>query len=248
MPTYVKILEEGEGAEDEVLGVIWNCFWQWAHQRDRRSSIVSAPTQGADGKLVLSIDPGTGLPVSANDLRSAAEADDGIDIMFTQIVAPKQLALACTYWWKDNWEGDRVQVLAYTPKAQRTPEMIYAYKENVRKIKRKAHELAGQGLINVRPINPNDTEMHDLVWEDADCMTIGFAITWEGWEACREWIGEHAAVWDRKPGEGAPDILDVASDEVRANAPQWKKDERGKPSINVSSGGFKASSGGTLKF
>jgi hypothetical protein len=173
MPIHVQVLEEGEGAEDAVLGVIWSFYWQVSQSRDRRQAPASNPDDD-NPQPRQAVDPGTGLPMSANDLKARAFSDSGRDLMFSMVIPPVQLARASTYWWRDDWEGDRVQILAHTPRAEWTDEMLFAYEENLRRIKRRIHRLAeDHGWFDVRPINPKDAEMNDLDWVGEDRLTIG---------------------------------------------------------------------------
>lgn len=229
MPVHVQILEEGEGDQDMVLGVIWSFFWQMSQQRDRRQ----APS-GTDGDHGPQIDPGTGLPVSANDLRPKAFSTSGMDLMFSAVIPPVQLARAATYWWRDDWEEDHVQILTHTPREEWTDEMLFAYEENLRRIKRRIHKIAeDNGYFDVRPVNPRDPEMNDLEWVGEDRMTIGFRITHAGWDECQRWIRDHP-IWDQKRH-----VLDVATEEVKKNAPEWFKAEwKNAPAFDVGAGGF----------
>ena len=233
MPTHVQILEEGEGAEDSVLGVIWSFYWQVSKSRDRRQIVTSNPDDD-NPQPKQAVDPGTGLPVSANDLKSRAFSDSGRDLMFSMVIPPIQLARASTYWWRDDWEEDRVQILAHTPRDEWTEDMLLTYEENLRRIKRRIHRLAeDHGWFDVRPINPKDAEMNDLDWVGEDRLTIGFRITYAGWDECQRWIREHP-VWDQQRH-----VLDVAPDEIKKNAPEWFKAEyKNAPSFEVNSGGF----------
>jgi hypothetical protein len=232
MPIHVQVLEEGEGAEDAVLGVIWSFYWQVSQSRDRRQAPASNPDDD-NPQPRQAVDPGTGLPMSANDLKARAFSDSGRDLMFSMVIPPVQLARASTYWWRDDWEGDRVQILAHTPRAEWTDEMLFAYEENLRRIKRRIHRLAeDHGWFDVRPINPKDAEMNDLDWVGEDRLTIGFRITYAGWDECQRWIRENP-VWDQKRH-----VLDVAPEEIKKNAPEWFKQEYNAPSFEVGSGGF----------
>ena len=233
MPIHVQLLEEGEGDQDMVLGVIWSFFWQMSQQRDRRD----APSSNPDSETAQerqSIDPGTGLPTSANDLKPKAFSVSGQDLMFSAVIPPVQLARAATYWWRDDWAGDKVQILAHTKRAEWTDEMLFAYEENLRRIKRRIHQISeDSGFFDVAPVNPKDPEMNDLEWVGEDRMTIGFRITHAGWDECQRWIRENP-IWDQKRH-----ILDVAPDEIKQNAPDWFKDEYGNaPAFDVGAGGF----------
>jgi hypothetical protein len=233
MPTHVQILEQGEGAEDAVLGVIWSFFWQMSQMRDRREAPVNNPDSDLPQER-QAVDPGTGLPVSANDLRARAFSVAGQDLMFSAVIPPVLLARAATYWWRDEWKGDRVQILSHTPRAEWTDQMLFAYEENLRRIKRRVHKIAeDHGYFDVRPINERDVEMSDLDWVGEDRMTIGFRITHAGWEECQRWIRDHP-VWDKKRH-----VLDVAPDEIKKNAPEWfKREYENAPAFEVGIGGF----------
>jgi hypothetical protein len=233
MPVHVQILEEGEGAEDAVLGVIWSFFWQMSQSRDRRDVPDSDPDKDIVQKR-QAVDPGTGLPMSANDLKAKAFSTSGMDLMFSAVIPPVQLARAATYWWRDDWDEDKVQILAHTPRAEWSDEMLLAYEENLRRIKRRIHHMAeDQGWFDVRPIHDGDNEMNDLDWVGEDRLTIGFRITHSGWDECQRWIRDHP-IWDQKRH-----VLDVAPDEIKENAPQWYKDEHANsPTFDVSTAGF----------
>jgi hypothetical protein len=233
MPTHVQVLEEGEGPEDAVLGVIWSFFWQMSQSRDRRKHVDVDP-DSATPTSRPALDPGTGLPVSADGLRAKIYSDSGMDLMFSAVIPPIQLARAATYWWRDDWEQDRVQILAHTPRGEWTEEMLFVYEENLRRIKRRIHKLADDhGWFDVAPINPKDTDMNDLDWVGDDRMTIGFRITYQGWEECQRWIRDNP-VWDQKRH-----VLDVAPDEIKKNAPEWfKREYENSPAFDVGVGGF----------
>jgi hypothetical protein len=233
MPIHVQILEEGEGTNDNVLGVIWSFYWQMSQMRDRREAPVSDPDSD-EPQVRQAVDPGTGLPLSANDLKPKAFSVSGQDLMFSSVVPPVQLARAATYWWRDNWKDDEVRILTHTPRGEWTEEMLFAYEENLRRIKRRIHKLAeDHGYFDVRPIHDGDKEMHDLDWVGEDRLTIGFRITYAGWDECQRWILEHPA-WDQKRH-----VLDVAPEEIKKNAPEWYKSEhRNAPAFEVSAGGF----------
>lgn len=233
---HAHTLEERDNdPNDEVAGVIWSFYWQLRHSQDRRKTqTVTEPGDGPEAPPMRAlIDPGTGLPVSANDLRARSYADDGQDYMFTAIVPPAQLARAATYVWSEEHGGqDKRMAIAYIHRDNWTVEMTAAYKENVRRIKRRVHQLSERGYFNLRPINPRDTEMNDLDWVGDDRQTIGFAITYDGWMHCQEWISKNPA-WDHRVH-----ILDVCGEEVAKNAPEWLKQERKVPTFSVQSGGF----------
>lgn len=233
MPVHVQILEQGEGAQDSVLGVIWSCFWQMSQTRDRRKHFNVNPDAAVPTERPA-LDPGTGLPVSADHLRAKIYSDSGLDLMFSAVIPPIQLARAATYWWRDDWDQDKVQILSHTPRGEWTEDMLFVYEENLRRIKRRIHELADDhGWFDVRPINPRDKEMNDLDWVGDDRMTIGFRITYAGWEECQRWIRDHP-VWDQKRH-----VLDVATDEIKKNAPEWfKRDYENSPTFDVGVGGF----------
>jgi len=234
MGWHVHVLEERED-RDEVLGVIWSFFWQLAHSQDRRmTQPVTEPSDDPSAPPVLkpAIDSGTGLPMSANDLRPRAYADDGIDFMYTSIIPPEQLARAATYAWTDEGGQEKRVALAYIPRQQWTDEMTAVEKENLRRIKRKIHSFKDRGWFDLRPINPRDREMEDLDWTGKDRMTIGFSITYEGWVECQSWISKHPE-WDHRVH-----ILDVCGEEVAKSAPEWLKQERKAPTFSVGGGGF----------
>jgi hypothetical protein len=233
MPVHVQILEEGEGAEDNVLGVIWSFFWQMSQMRDRRDAPLADPDSDEPQKR-QAVDPGTGLPVSASDLKGRAYSTSGKDLMFSAVIPPVQLAKAATYWWRDNWKDDKVQILTHTPRGEWTDEMLFGYEENLRRIKRRIHRLAeDHGYFDVRPIHDGDAEMNDLDWVGEDRLTIGFRITYQGWDECQRWIREHP-VWDQRRH-----VLDVAPDEIKKNAPEWfKREHANAPAFDVGAGGF----------
>jgi hypothetical protein len=233
MPTHVQVLEEGEGPEDAVLGVIWSFFWQMSQMRDRRDVPVANPDSD-EPQVRQAVDPGTGLPMSANDLKARAFSTSGQDLMFSSVIPPIQLARASTYWWRDEWGEDEVRILTHTPREEWTDEMLFVYEENLRRIKRRVHKLEeDHGYFETRPVNPNDTEMGDLDWVGEDRLTIGFRITYAGWDECQRWIREHP-VWDK-----TRHVLDVAPDEIKQNAPEWfKREYENAPAFDVGAGGF----------
>jgi hypothetical protein len=235
MPIHVQLLEDGEGPEDAVLGVIWSFFWQMSQMRDRRDAPMSDPDADPREKQERqAVDRGTGLPVSANDLKPRAFSVSGKDLMFSAVIPPVQLARAATYWWRDNWKDDQVRILSHTPRKDWTDQMLLVYEENLRRIKRKIHRLAeDHGYFDVRPLNEHDVEMGDLDWVGEDRLTVGFRITHGGWDECVRWIRANP-VWDQKRH-----VLDVASDEIKANAPEWyKREHANAPAFDVGGGGF----------
>jgi len=237
MGWHVHVLEDRED-NDEIMGVIWSFFWQLAHSQDRRTSQVVSEPPDAKPAPRPAIDTGTGLPVSANDLRPRSYADDGIDFMYTSIVPPEQLARAATYAWRSEEGQDKRMALAYIPRKDWTDEMAAVEKENVRRLKRKIHNLKDHGWFDLRPINPRDKEMEDLDWTSKDRMTIGFSITYEGWLQCQDWISKHPE-WDHRVH-----VLDVCGEEVAKAAPEWLKQEKKAPTFSVGSTDFAVGSGG----
>ena len=136
MPITVQILEEGEGSEDAVLGVIWSFFWQMSQMRDRRDAPLSDP-DAEEKQERQAVDPGTGLPMSANDLKARAWSTSGKDLMFSAVIPPVQLARASTYWWDHNWKDNKGEILTHTPRDKWTEEMLLGYEENLRRIKQR---------------------------------------------------------------------------------------------------------------
>lgn len=92
-------------------------------------------------------------------------------------------------------------------------------RENARQIKLVVHRLASEGYFNARPINPQDREMSDLVWEDRDGMTLGFKLTWAGYQRMLE-VTQNDPELRRQAH-----ILTLAGKELRETAPEWAKAE-----------------------
>lgn len=76
-------------------------------------------------------------------------------------------------------------------------------------------KLAAEGLFNAKPIDKNDAEMGDLVWEDDRGDTLGFKLTWKGFKHMQEYI-------DKRPElKRHMHMLVHAGDDVRSQAPEW---------------------------
>jgi hypothetical protein len=90
---------------------------------------------------------------------------------------------------------------------------------NASMIARTAERLSQEGWFRARPIHKDDAEMGDLVWEDNEGNTLGFKLTYKGYQRCMEYI-------DKKPElKHTLHTLTYAGEDVRAQAPQWAQDE-----------------------
>jgi len=100
-----------------------------------------------------------------------------------------------------------------------TEEEHATVKANARTIARVVHRLAEQGLFNTRPLNDRDAEMGDLVWETENGLTLGFRLTWKGYQYME-------AECTRRPElKRMVHSLTYAGDDVRSEAPSWAQDE-----------------------
>lgn len=117
-----------------------------------------------------------------------------------------------------------------------------AVKHNTRLIAQKIHDLAEEGYFDVRPIDDRDVEMGDLVWADKAGLTLGFRITWEGFQRMQEYVAEDPEL------QQSMHVLTLAGHDVRKSAPEWSQEEfRSTKPIDVTSGGFGIASGGNVK-
>jgi RNA polymerase subunit RPABC4/transcription elongation factor Spt4 len=92
-------------------------------------------------------------------------------------------------------------------------------KANANMIARTAEKLSHDGLFRARPIHKEDAEMGDLVWEDDEGNTLGFKLTYKGFQRMNEYI-------DKKPElKHSLHTLTYAGADVRAQAPKWAQDE-----------------------
>ena len=108
-----------------------------------------------------------------------------------------------------------------------------AIKHNTVMIGRRVAVLAKDGYFDLRPIDDNDVEMGDLVWTDKAGLTLGYRLTWEGYERMKEFCAEDPEL------QQATHVLALAGRDVRSTAPKWARDEykNSKP-IEVTTGGF----------
>jgi len=110
------------------------------------------------------------------------------------------------------------------------PEEFEAVEANAFQIKRKIHELAERGYFDKRPINPNDREMSDLVWEDEAGFTIGFKLTYEGLQRMLEYCDQVPELQQKLH------VLQYAGEELRREAPDWaQKEFKARPQVSINS-------------
>lgn len=94
---------------------------------------------------------------------------------------------------------------------------------NTFQIKQAVHRLSKKSYFTLRPINPRDAEMSDLVWEDEAGLTIGFRMTWDGYRRMKEIVQEDEVL--RQQVDHTLHILALAGKDVRDSAPKWAQDE-----------------------
>jgi hypothetical protein len=116
---------------------------------------------------------------------------------------------------------------------------VKAIRHNARLIGEKVAELEHDGLFNLRPINPNDAEMGDLVWKTDGGLTLGFRLTSEGYERMQEYCAEDDEL------QHVLHVLALSGKHIRDQAPDWAQREynEAKP-IQIQSGGISAQTGG----
>lgn len=104
-----------------------------------------------------------------------------------------------------------------------TAEECATVHTNALQIKQAVHRLSKESYFTLRPINPRDNEMSDLVWEDEAGFTIGFRMTWDGYRRLKEIVKEDEVL--RQQIDHTLHILALAGKDVRDNAPKWAQDE-----------------------
>lgn len=115
-------------------------------------------------------------------------------------------------------------------------------KHNARTIGERVHELSREGYFNPHPIDSKDVEMGDLVWVDKGGMTIGFRLTWQGYQRMKEYCAG-----DPEIQQAALHVLTLAGRSVRDAAPEWaQKEYKQAKALQVSTGGFNVTTGGKL--
>lgn len=117
-------------------------------------------------------------------------------------------------------------------------EEFEAVEHNAHVIAERVSELAKQGYFDERPVDSNDAEMGDLVWQDKAGRTIGFRLTWEGFRRMQEYCSEDQEL------QHTMHMLTLAGKDVRDQAPQWAKAEWEKSLGSTGEGVIKASSSG----
>ena len=100
-----------------------------------------------------------------------------------------------------------------------TDEEHQTVRANARMISQQVNRLAEEGLFDPRPVDKNDVEMGSLTWEDKSGNTLGFKLTWKGLKYMREYIEKRPEL------KRSMHALAHAGDDVRAQAPQWARDE-----------------------
>lgn len=176
------------------------------------------------------LDPRTGLPVNARDLATGRGVVSGIDLCLEVIIPPDLLAASCTHWLppcpgdqkREDWEAEdsNWQALAYKPKAEWSEDEVATVRANGFMIKKAVHRLADEHqYFNLRPINDKDPEMHDLIWEDRAGFTLGFKLTYKGYQYMSEFC-------DKDPDlRRSIHLLTYAGKELRESAPEWAQRE-----------------------
>lgn len=102
-----------------------------------------------------------------------------------------------------------------------TQEETDTVRQNAFQIQRAAHRLAEEGYFDIRPINERDAEMHDLVWEDKTGHTIGFRMTYNGYQRMKQMVEED----EELRSTVRQHLLAVVGREKREAAPEWARRE-----------------------
>lgn len=118
-------------------------------------------------------------------------------------------------------------------------EEYAAIKHNTRLIGEAVERLAHDGYFDVKPIDPHDKEMGDLVWKTKGGLTLGFRLTPDGYDHMKEYVEEDDEL------QHVLHVLALAGKDVRDAAPEWAKDSFANPNpIKATTGGISATSGG----
>jgi hypothetical protein len=214
--------------DEEAEDAIWSAFWQFSQARDRRLTSPITELDPASREYVerkRSLDPDTGLPISANDLGSKALAISGVDLALAVMLPPDRLAASCVQHLDDslpdtpeNWQRYG-KTLAHIPRTSWTEDQANAVRVTALKIKLASQRLGEKGWLNLRPIDAKDPDMHDLPWTDEAGFSSGFKLTYKGYEHLQQLVQKRPHL------KATRHVLELVGHDVRAKAPQWAKAE-----------------------
>lgn len=194
-------------------------------EADRAKAEIKARNDALPGQL----DPKTGLPAKASDLATGRGVVSGIDLCLEVILPPEGVAGTATARLEplplgeksETW-GDKDEhwkVLGYIPKAEWDDDEVATVKANGLMIKKGVHKLADHGYFILRPLNERDAETNDLVWEDRAGFTLGYRLTYKGYQRMKEYCDQDPEL------KRSIHLLTYAGKDLRDQAPEWARRE-----------------------
>lgn len=166
---------------------------------------------------MVQVDQGTGLPLSANDLRPTYAAITGRKLALDYVVVPRNLASAILGRSQRTPDGVEERVaLAFIPPAEWSRPEREAVDALEERLKLTAARLADRhGWFNLQPLGGNIYDPDELMPLDDHGLPMALQITYAGLdEALRRVRGTK---WERGPRS----LKDEVGSEKWAKAPQW---------------------------